>query len=92
MRMLKLQAYIVRDISGSFCLPFPLECIYAQKRLRPVMQVGALLTPIFGLLLILSLDTSSELIQRACFMCWGMSFLLFHVPGMPRMHFENCKG
>lgn len=64
-----------------FALPFGMYI--RGKRLRPVMQVGALLTPIFGLLLILSLDSSSALIQRACFMSWGISFLLFHVPGMP---------
>ena len=72
-----------------FALPFGMYI--RGKRLRPVMQVGALLTPIFGLLLILSLRYVFHVDSAGVFYVLGDEFFTF-----PRarhaLHSENRKG
>lgn len=76
---------------GVLILAFPLGLYLKGKKLKNFFRFGALATPISGILLVLSIASHQSFFIHLCMSLWGISFVIFHIPGIPFI-MQNSSG
>lgn len=68
---------------GVLLLAFPLGLYLKGRKLKGFFQLGAIATPLAGIFLVLSIASHQSFLIHLCMSLWGISFIIFHIPGIP---------
>jgi MFS family permease len=79
----EISSFIAFRFLGVVLLAIPLGLLIPGKRVRPLFFLSSFLVPVFGLLIVYSIDLKNNFLIYSSQLLWGASFTFIQIPIVP---------
>jgi hypothetical protein len=79
----EISSFIAFRFLGVVLLAIPLGLLIPGKRVRPLFFLSSFLVPVFGLLIVYSIDLKNNFLIYSSQLLWGASFTFIQIPIIP---------